>query len=82
MLFKLKWFTRNCTHFLKIGFLIAGGGFYSYCIQQGNKLDKEIKIERKMLSFMHTKRLNTLSKMGAIPCLCNSTSTLTALYSM
>ena len=64
--------TRNCTHFLKIGFVVAGGGFYSYYIQRGNKSDKERKIVRK-LSFMHTKRFNALFKrwvqfcMGAIP---------------
>ena len=49
---------RNCTHFLKNGFVVAGGGFYSYY----NKWDKEMKIVRKKLSFMHTKRLNTFLK--------------------
>ena len=24
--------TRNCTHCIKIGFVVAGGGFYSYNI--------------------------------------------------
>ena len=38
--------TRNCTYFLKIGFVVAGGGFYSYYIYQGNELDKEMKIVR------------------------------------
>ena len=48
--------TQNCTHFIKIGFAVAGGGFYSYYIHQGNKSDKERKIVRnKKLSFMHTK---------------------------
>ena len=46
--------TRNCAHFLKIGFVVAGGGVYSYFIQQGNKSDKEMKILRKKLSSMHT----------------------------
>jgi hypothetical protein len=32
--------TRNCTHFIKIGFLVAGLGFYSFNIHQGNKSDK------------------------------------------
>ena len=65
--------TRNCTHFLKIGFVVAGGGFYSYYIHQGNKSDKERKIVRKKLSFMHTKRFNTFFKrwvqfrVGRIP---------------
>ena len=26
--------TQNCTHYLKIGFMVAGGGFYSYYIHQ------------------------------------------------
>ena len=30
--------TRDCKHFLKIKCLVAGGGFYSYYIHQGNKL--------------------------------------------
>ena len=64
---------RDCTHFLKIGFVVAGGRFYSYFIQQGNKLDKERKIAKKKLSFIHTKRINTSFKkwvqfrVGAIP---------------
>ena len=33
--------TRNCTHFLRIGFVVAGGWFYSYIINQGNKSDKD-----------------------------------------
>ena len=39
--------TRNYTHFFKIGFVIAGNGFYSYHIHQGNKSDKKRKIVRK-----------------------------------
>ena len=35
--------TLNCTHFLKIGCVVAGGGFYSYYIHQGNKSDKKGK---------------------------------------
>ena len=66
---------RDCTHFLKVVFVVAGGGFYSY-IHQGNKLDKEKKIVRKKLSFMHTKGINTFfkwvqSRVGAIPRLPN-----------
>ena len=45
--------TRNCTLFLKIGFVVNGGGFYSYYIQEGNKSNKERKIVRKKVSFMH-----------------------------
>ena len=26
--------TQNCTYFLKIGFIIAGGGFYFYYIHE------------------------------------------------
>ena len=39
--------TRNCTHFLKNGFVVAVGGFYSYYIHQGNKSDKEKKFQKK-----------------------------------
>ena len=48
---------------LKIGFVVAGGGFYSYYIHQGNISDKE----REKLSFMHTKKFNDFFKNG-----CNS----------
>ena len=40
--------TRNCNHFLKIGFVVSGGVFYSYYIRQGNKSDTERKIVRKI----------------------------------
>ena len=43
--------TRNCTHFRKIGFVVAGGGFYSNHIHQGNKSDKEKKIVSKNTMF-------------------------------
>ena len=55
---------RNCTNFLKIGFVVAGGGFYSYYIHQGNKLDKERNIVKKRLSFMHAKSFNNSLKDG------------------
>ena len=35
--------TRDCTNFHTIGFVIAGGGFYSYDINQGKKLDTKEK---------------------------------------
>ena len=35
--------------FLKV---VAGGGFYSYYIQQGNKSDKEWKILRKKIKLI------------------------------
>ena len=41
---------------------MAGGGFHSYHIHKGNKSDKERKIVRKRLSFMHTKIFNTFFK--------------------
>ena len=56
--------TRDCTHFLKIGFVVARGGFYSYYGYQGNKFDKERKIVRKKLSFTHTKRFIPFFKRG------------------
>ena len=65
--------TWDCTHILKIGFVVSGGGFYSYYIPQGNKSFKERKIVRKKLSFMHIKRFTTFFKIwvqfrvGAIP---------------
>jgi hypothetical protein len=43
--------THNCTHFLKIGFVVAWGGFYSYYIRQGNKIDKERQIVRQKFKF-------------------------------
>ena len=55
--------SRNCTHFLKIGFAVARGGLYFYYIHQGNKSDKERKIARKKLSFKLTKRLNKSFKI-------------------
>ena len=59
--------------FTKIIFVVVGGGFYSYYFNQGEKIDKERKIVRKKLSFMHTKRFNNFfnikaqSRVGAIP---------------
>ena len=57
--------------FIKIGFVVDGGGFYSYYMQQGNKLDNEKKIVRKKLCFMHTKSLTHFfnwvqSRLGTI----------------
>ena len=65
--------TRNCTHFLKIAFVVDRGGFYSYYIYQGNKSDKERKIVSKKLIFIDIKGFNTFFKIwvqfrvGAIP---------------
>ena len=53
---------------LKIWFVVAGGGFYSYYIHQGNKSDEGKNIVRKKLSFMLKE---DFLKYG-----CNSTSTL------
>jgi hypothetical protein len=39
--------------------VVAGGVFYSNYIHQEKKSDKERKIERKTLSFLHTKRFDT-----------------------
>ena len=39
---------RDWNHFLKIEFVVAGGGFSSYCNLQCIKLDKEkIILEKK-----------------------------------
>ena len=57
--------TRECTHFLKIRFLAATGGSYSYYIHQGHKSDKERKIVRK--DNFYTKVLIHVLKLGAIP---------------
>ena len=43
--------TRDSTHFLKIGFVVAGGGFYSYYNHQCIKLDKEKKNYKKKIMF-------------------------------
>ena len=59
--------------FIKLDSCSPGAGFYSYYIQHGNKSDKERKIVRKKLSFMHIKRFNRFFKIwvqfrvGAIP---------------
>ena len=63
--------TRDCTHFLKFRFVVAVGRFYSYYINQGNKLDKERKIVRKKWVLCIQKDLINFWKYG-----CNSTSTI------
>ena len=79
--------TQDCTHSLKIVFVVAGGGLYSYYIHQGNKSDKERIIARKMLSFMHIKRLNTFfskwvqSRVGLQPWPISNYTTLTYIHS-
>ena len=52
--------TQNCSPFLKFGFVVARGRFYSRYLFI--YLDKERKIVRKKLSFMHTKRFNIFFK--------------------
>ena len=54
----------------KIGFVVAGGGFYSYHIHQGNKSDKERKIVRKKFSFINANRFNTFFKLLILFVLC------------
>ena len=39
--------TRDCTHFLKIEFVVPVVEFHSYYVHQGNKPDKGRKIVRK-----------------------------------
>ena len=41
---------------------MVGVGFYSYYIHKGNESDKERKIVRNKLSFMHTKKFNKIFK--------------------
>jgi hypothetical protein len=53
--------SQDCTHSLKIRFVVDGGGFYSYYMHQEKNSDKERKIVRKKVSFMLTKRLNTFN---------------------
>ena len=47
--------TRNFPHFLKFGFVVAGDGFYSYYIHQGNKSDKERKLYEKVEFYAYKK---------------------------
>ena len=52
---------RDWTHFLKIGFVIAGGGFYSYYNLQYIKLYKK---KKTVLCIQET--FNAVFKMGSI----------------
>ena len=54
-------------NFLKIEFVVAGAGFYSYYNLQRIKLDKERKNERKKALCIQ-KHLTQFLKMGSIPC--------------
>ena len=49
------WFTWYCTHILKIGFVVAWGGFYSYYIHQGNKSEKKGKFWKKVKYYAYKK---------------------------
>ena len=51
--FPWYWTKRDWTHFLKIGFVVAGVGFYPCYNLQYIKLYKETKKNR----FMHTKNI-------------------------
>ena len=73
-LFGFTWYPHGISlTFLKLGLWSSGVGFYSYYIHQQNKSDKERKIVRNKVSFMHTKRFTTFFKrlvqlrVGAIP---------------
>ena len=62
--------TRNCTHFLKIRFVVAGGGFYSYYNHQCIRLDKEGEnCEKKVKFYSIQKDLTQLKKNGLNPVL-------------
>ena len=54
------------TSFLKLDSW-SWGRVYCYYMHQGNEIDKEMKIVRKKLSFMPTKRCNTFLKYGCDP---------------
>ena len=57
------------THFLKIGFVVAGGGFYSYYNLQCIKLDKENRIQEKKWVLCIQKTFNAVFKNGFYPVL-------------
>ena len=44
-----------CIESLKVGFVVAGGGFYYYHIHPGNKSDKERKTVRKNKFYAYKK---------------------------
>ena len=58
---------RDWTHFLKIRFVVAGGGFYSYYNLQCIKLDKEKRILEKKSVLCIQKHLTQFLKMGSVP---------------
>ena len=60
---------RDWTHFLKIGFVVAGSGFYSYYNLQCIKLDKENRIQEKKSFLCKQKTFNALFKNGFDPVL-------------
>ena len=69
--------TWDWNIFLKILFVVARGGFYSYYNLQCIKLDKERKNVRKEISFMHTKIfLRNFEKWVQSRVVFNSTPTL------
>ena len=59
--------TRDWTHFLKIRFVVAEGGFYSYYDLQCIKLDKECK---KKKFYAYKKLLTQFFQNGLNPVLC------------
>ena len=54
--------TRDWTKFLKVEFVVAGGGFHSYYNLQCIKLDKERKYKKKVLC------IQNFLKIGSILC--------------
>ena len=52
------------NHFLKIGFVIDGGGFYSYYNLKCIKLDKQKRIPEKKSFLCIQKTFNTVFKNG------------------
>ena len=65
--------TRNCTHFLKIGYVVARGGVFS---NKGINQSKKGKLEENIKFYAYKKILYIFLKMGAIPRLPYSVSTI------
>ena len=58
---------RDWNHFLKIGLVVAGGGFSSYCNLKCIKLGNEkIIFEKKNQFYTYKKHLKPFLKMGSI----------------
>ena len=61
--------TRNCTHFLKNGFVVAGAVFIPIISKKGINQIKKENCKKHKISFMHTKGFITFLRfrVGAFP---------------